>query len=233
VDYAISIPYEQINNHLVGDIKALGGMDGILNFKDGDTLVFSQQEFIINQVTSPDYNNGWSDVVVLWDNGDWAYGTSDDIGDDDVLTPNDPTLTPPNLGPYDYSPGEKWDYAIYVPGYNDHLLDPSVPNKRIGIWSINIDTDKIVTLSFIQEINYYETLYVRNGFTCGGTNIYYDPLVKVGNLVPNYSIIPQEIKTASTKFDGGGTRFYDNRDSYIVPEQGDKYIKFTKTGVFT
>jgi hypothetical protein len=58
-------------------------------------------------------------------------------------------------------------------------------------------------------------------------------VVKSGLTLPNYSIIPQEIRVISTIFDGGGTRFASYRDQYIVPEQGDKYIKFTKTGVFT
>ena len=90
-----------------------------------------------------------------------------------------------------------------------------------------------ISLPFVQTLNYNDSVYVRNGFTYGGTNIYYDPVIKPGNLIPNYSIIQQQIITESTKFDGGGTRFYDNRDQYALPEEGDKYIKFTKSGVFT
>jgi hypothetical protein len=58
-------------------------------------------------------------------------------------------------------------------------------------------------------------------------------VIKSGKSVPDYSLIPQQIRTTYTTFDGNGTRFYDNRDEYVVPEQGDKYIKFTKIGVFT
>lgn len=130
------------------------------------------------------------------------------------------------------TPGLGWDAASYVPGYNEHLLDPNIPNKRIGVWRINISDADVVTLTFIQEININNTLYVRSGFTYGGTTIYYDPVVKTGFLYPNYSIIPQEVKTTYTTFDGNGTRFFSNRDTYTVPRSNDKYIKFGKLGVF-
>jgi hypothetical protein len=63
-------------------------------------------------------------------------------------------------------------------------------------------------------------------------NVYYDPVVKTNNTVPNYSEIPQEIRTTSTVFDGNGTLFYDFRDSYVVPGQGNKYLKFPRVNVF-
>jgi hypothetical protein len=107
-----------------------------------------------------------------------------------------------------------------------------VADERIGIWRINIAADNMVTLTFIQEVSFYNKLYVRNGYTYGATNIYYDPVIKPGNLIPNYSIIPEEVKILSTQFDGNGTRFYSYRDSYTIPEAGDKYIKFSKLGVF-
>jgi hypothetical protein len=72
----------------------------------------------------------------------------------------------------------------------------------------------------------------QNGFTHGGVNVYYDPIVKINNTVPNYSEIPQEIRTISTIFDGNGTLFYDYRDSYIVPGQGNKFLKFPRQNVF-
>jgi hypothetical protein len=81
-------------------------------------------------------------------------------------------------------------------------------------------------------MNYYDTVFVRNGFTHGGTNVFYDPIVKEGNTLPNYSVIPEQITTTYTTFDGNGTRFLSYRDQYAIPEQGDKYIKFGKNGVF-
>jgi hypothetical protein len=89
------------------------------------------------------------------------------------------------------------------------------------------------TLTFVPQPNYNNAIYVRNGFTHGGVNVYFDPIVKNNNTVPNYSEIPQQIKTTSTIFDGNGTLFYDYRDTYVVPEQGNKYLIFPRINVFT
>lgn len=88
------------------------------------------------------------------------------------------------------------------------------------------------TITFIPQPNYNNNIYVRNGFTHGGVNVYYDPVIKSTNTVPNYSEIPQEVATTSTIFDGNGTLFYDYRDTYVVPEQGNKYLVFPRLNVF-
>ena len=196
----------------------MGGFDGINNIKSGQLVVFAQQEFFRDQNDVGSYNQGWSQVQTLWDEVPWDY----DVNTEDNNNPGgDPT------------PGIGWDQAAYVPGFNENNFDPQIENQRIGVWEVSINEDNIVTLTFVKTITPYQKLYVRNGFTYGATNIYYDPIVKPNNLIPNYSIIPQQIKIQYTTFDGNGTRFYDNRDEYVLPESGDKYIKFTKTGVFT
>lgn len=255
VDFAISTAYEDINDHYLQDIKNAGGMDGIKNIKDGQTIVFAKQEYTAPGSTLVDYNQGWSNVRVLWDQVGWAFNI--DTSDADNSIPS-----------ADTTPGQEWDQANYIPGHNEYIIGttyadgttgfPTSPsdgaltmvngityhydddsslwrlaNQRAAVWQINIDADNIVTLTLIKGIDYYDTVYVRNGFTYGGTNIYFDPVVKSDKTVPNYSIVPQQIRTIYTTFDQNGTRFYDNRDSYVVPEQGDKYIKFTKIGVFT
>lgn len=217
VDYAVSDPYEEINNRpRAFIIERLSGLDGIKNFKNGQTLVFAEQEFRRAQSDIGDYNQGWTDVETLWDEDDWDFdgGTPGNIGE----------VTLDDL---------KWDAADYVPGSRENSIDPNVPNQRAGIWRININSEDIVTLTFVQSISFYQSVFVRYGFNYGTTNIYFDPLVKPNLSLPNYSRIVQEIRTTYTSFDGNGTRFYDNRDEYSVPGQGDKYIKFAKTGVFT
>jgi hypothetical protein len=209
VDYAVSDAYESINNRLKSNIvENLEGLDGIKNFKDGQTLVFAEQEFRRDQTDLGDYNQGWSDVETLWDGENWDWDSNTAITTDD-------------LG---------WDAATYVPGLEENEIDPLIPNKRAGIWRININEEDIVTLTFIQSINYYQSVFVRFGFTYGTLNIFYNPEIEP---VPKYSIILQQVRTQYTTFDGNGTRFYDNRDEYVLPGTGDKYIKFTKTGVFT
>ena len=227
VDFAVTTPFEELNNRYLDEIKAAGGLDGIKNIKDGMHLVFATQEFYSSQGDLGDRNQGWAQVNILWDYDGWAYNA--DTSDDDY------TLPPPgtNADNTDTTPGEQWDSATYVPGFVEYDLQLSADNQRIGIWEINISDEGLVTLTFAQAISFYDKLYVRNGFTYGGTNIYYDPIVKAGNTVANYSIIPQQLRTTYTTFDGNGTRFFDNRDEYTLPESGDKYIKFTKLGVFT
>lgn len=280
VDYAISIPFDDVNKNSIITIRRSGGFDGIRNIKNGQTLVFAQQEFRLGQGDIGDYNQGWTNVRTLWDDEAWDYDV--DISDNPYteqygyLVVNWTPSTTIQIGytvlyngnyyraeltyntgsifstttvvgtetvtaltaidrprPPDTTIALAWDAANYVPGYNENLLDSRIDNQRIGVWQVNIDNDGIVTLTFVRTINYYQKLYVRNGFTYGATSIYYDPIVKEGLLIPNYSIIPEQINTRYTTFDGNGTRFYDNRDEYALPEQGDKYIKFTKTGVFT
>jgi len=206
VDFALSIPFELVNKNSIISIRALGGFDGLRNIKSGQTIVFAEQEFFRDQNDVGDYNQGWSQVQTLWDGDLWDFN-------------GNPIIT--------------WDQAQYVPGYNENNFNPAIANQRIGIWAVTIDEDNIVTLEFVQTVTPYQKLYVRNGFTYGGTNIYYDPIVKPNRIIPNYSIIPQQIRTQYTTFDGNGTRFFDNRDEYVLPGTGDKYIKFTKTGVFT
>ena len=225
VDYAVNISFDSINQRSVADIISSGALDSMSSFSDGDTLVFYRQEFATG--VGDTYNQGWTDVQTLW-----ARNTDTSDADN-----TDPLLdTTPGLA-WD---SDAWDASGYVPGYNEHLLNPLTANKRIGIWRINIAQgntpsvdENLVTLTFVQSMEYFDTVYVRRGYTHGGTNIYYNPVIKEGNLVPNYSIIPQQVDIVSTRFDGNGTRFLSYRDEYTVPGAGDKYIKFANTGVFT
>lgn len=208
VDYALSKSFEEIHKKSIDYINNNGGLDGIKTWKDGELIAFAQQEYSIGG----DVDEGWAKALTIWDDEPWDY-------DESLVDLINPLA---------------WDAAEYVPGYNENLLDPEVDNQRIGIWQINIDSDEIVTLTFVSTISYYNKLFVKNGFTYGRVNIFYDPIIKSGNILPNYSIIPEEVKTVveSTRFDGNGTRFRNNRINYVVPEEGDKYIKFSKLGVF-
>lgn len=251
VDYAVNISFEEINDRSITSINLLGGLDGITKYNDGDRIVFFQQEFTTGATVGDVYNLGWSNVRASWGMEPWDSDegtpgnvgpvTSDDLGwDAATYIPgyNEFILGTryPN-GSVGFPAGPTNNQIAVVAGqtygYNSSTGFWEVANQRIGIWEINIDIENIVTCAFVRSLSYYNKVYVRNGFTHGGTNIYYDPVVKSGKTLPNYSIIPQQIKTIYTIFDGGGTKFLTYRDSYHVPEQGDKYIKFAKNGVFT
>lgn len=212
VNYAVSTAFSLINQHTVGFIRSNGGLDGINDFADGDRLVFAQQEFFLDQTDIGSYDQGWNRVDILWDDSPW---------DDDNETAT-------------VSDDQGWDQGSPVPGFVEHSLDSDVVDQRIGIWEISVDAETdIVTLTSVQEIEYYDTVFVRNGNTYGRSNIYYDPIVKAGSTLPNYSVISENIDIQGTTFDGNGTRFFNFRDSFSAPNSGDKYIKFTKTNVFT
>ena len=302
VDYAVNVPFEQINQRSVAEIYKQGGLDGIKSFSDGQTLVFFNQEFINPGAATSGYNDGWNIATAIWDMENWDW-------DNDT-----PLIGTDDLG---------WDASGYVLGYQEWLAarinvgtaaNPiyyyPVANRRIGVWTVNVSSENIVTLTFKQEINFDNTVYVRNGITHSGQRIYYDRSTASGlNTIPHYSLLknaqtvnvsasltavidrtgqvtsviinsggsgyksapnlvftggqgagavataivqngsivgirltsggagyistPYIVATVFTTFDNNSTRFFNYRDSYSVPEQGDKYIKFAKTGVFT
>jgi hypothetical protein len=287
VDYAVNIPFQNINERTIGEISAVGGLDGITSFKAGEKLVFFEQEFSTGVINISDPNQGWTDSSAPWDDLD--------VNDAD----------------WDYNGTQGWDPANYVPGYDAWLssrivdsggnVSYSAFNQRIGIWSIHIDSSDYVRLELanviatvssyasnttgygsnvtvtsteglfvgmpvrgagisnitvitdiiggnitiypsittlganivcVPSLNYNDSVYVRNGFTHGGVNIYYDPYIKEDKLVPSFSEIPQEIKTTGTIFDGDGTKFYDYRVNYVIPGQGEQAVRFPRLNVF-
>jgi hypothetical protein len=294
VDYAVNTPFQNINERTIGEINAIGGLDGITTFKAGEKLVFFEQEFSTGVINISDPNQGWTDSSAPWDDPD--------VNDAD----------------WDYNGTQGWDPAIYVPGYNAWLSSKVVHsanviygefgnvsyntiNQRISIWSIHIDSSDYVRLELanviatvssyasnttgygsnitvtstdglfvgmpirgtgitggsiitdiiganitiypsittlganitcVPQLNYNDTVYVRNGFTHGGVNLYYDPVVKEDKLVPSFSEIPQEIRTTGTVFDGDGTKFYDYRVNYVIPGQGEQAVRFPRLNVF-
>jgi len=291
VDYAIDIPYDLIHNRSVDFIKnQLGGLDGIKNFDSGQTLIFFQQEFPYENTLISDYNNGWSDIQVLWGASGWdrdtdltdnpyvnvrtwtantsyqpgqtviynavpytvvtAFTSGSAFAIDQILLGSfdstkfdrltlesenpKPNLIPAPVyqGPAVVTTEVGWDQASYVPGFIEHSLNSTTPNRRAGIWRININTDNIVTLEFVRTMNFNDRLYVRNGNTHGSTNVYYDPVVRDNNTVPGYTTLTQQLNIRTTTFDGAGTRFLSQRDKYTLPEENNKYIKFGKLGVF-
>lgn len=245
VDYAVTASFDSINGKTVREISSTGVMDEATDFQDGDTIVFFNQEFNLDQMDVDEYNQGWYYSKSFWSGEPWEDGqltipTEDDIG---------------------------WDESGYIPGYVEHLMDaglpsttfgfPSnpqdrqlftkdeviyvydsesdtwkIPNQRAGIWQVRVTPSNTVLLYFIKTVEYYERLYVREGARYGRKNIYYNPIIQENRNFPSYTELGQTITIDYTTFDGNGTRFFDNRDNSIIPGEGNKYIKFNKTNVF-
>lgn len=196
--YALSVPFDSINNKFRSQIPLL---DGVRTYQSGETIVFVKQELYPGNTTG---NDGWNLIDDLF------------IGDDVSF----------DVDTFD-------DYEI-VPGYVAHASDSTIPNKRAGIWRIDIADDELITLTFVKEIVINQAVKVISGTSHAGTYVVYDPVLKTGNTVPDYT--PQNAYQNNsgkrTRFDGSTTRFYDHRDNYAEPETGDKYIKFPQIGVY-
>jgi hypothetical protein len=227
--YAVSgIPFDNINGQTVNHVRSLGGLDGVTSFQDGDTLIFLQQEdyspvsnpFIINNV-----NEGWN-----YPDGSVVPGfVEKDRG----------------LSVVNYRAGV-WRVTITTP---DNLVIPTQSsdfgNDLVGFdtrqYDFSIDWDnppafptQLVTLEFVEEVIPGEQVQINGGTTRGQSIVFYDPTLHVNRSVPEY--IPVTYQTGVvqtfTKFDNNGTKFFNHRDTYSVPESNNKYLKFPKIGVF-
>jgi hypothetical protein len=204
VDYALSVAFSEINGRSVDYINAAGGLDGITNFQNGDTLVFAQQEGFAG---SPPYD-GWVEY-------------QDGFIGNDLLT---------GVNGYD---SEGYDNYSLIPGFLSKALGTSTTNQQGGIWQVNI-INNIVNLTFVQEIETNQRIRVMFGQTYGGAILYYNPILTIGHSVPYYSVFKIQGSSfpARTTFNGDTTKFFSGRDTYYTPGSNDKYVKFPQYGVF-
>jgi len=122
-----------------------------------------------------------------------------------------------------------FDRLEAIPGYVESI-NTGISNQRAGIWQVNISDDGLVSLDFQRQILPGQVITVISETT----KLIYDPLIKPGKTVPEYSLVTSNLadSTQNTSFDEEGTRFVSNRDSYTSPGDLDQYLKFPKTGVF-
>jgi hypothetical protein len=116
-------------------------------------------------------------------------------------------------------------------GLDGNTVVTDILGSNISVYPAAV-TNNTGLVNFIPMASYNDVIYVRNGRSRGGVNIYYDPVIEAGALVPSWSKITQQIRTSGTTFDGDGTKFYDFRDSYITPGQGESAVRFPRLNVF-
>ena len=205
VTYAVSVPYSQINGRPVDYIVANSGIDGIDNFADGETIVFTQQE----QFEDAGPYDGWVDYSASY------------IGDNTETT----AIEGYDSGSYD-------TYTI-VPGFLEKSQGTSAVNRRGGIWRIDI-TNGIVNLTFVQEITVYERVRILFGKTLSSAILTYSLDLVPGQTVPFYKVFTSNpALRIRTTFNNDTTKFFTLRDQYYEPGSEDKYVKFPQYGVFT
>ena len=84
------------------------------------------------------------------------------------------------------------------------------------------------------EIEVNKKIQVLLGGTYGGSIIYYDQTLGIGQSVPYYSVYRYQsnVLAVPTTFNGDTTKFFTYRDHYYTPNSNDKYVKFPQFGVF-
>lgn len=229
VTYGVrGLPFDNINNKTVDYVRGLGGLDGITSFQDGDTLVFLQQEnysTVNNPFIIINPNEGWNytDGTVVpgfteKDRGLSAINYRAGVWRVRITTPDGVVV-----------PDQASDFGNNLVGFDTRVYDFSVdwPNPPAF-------PDQLITLEFVEEVIPGDQVQINLGTTVGQSLVFYDPTLKTGNSVPEYSAVTYQtgVVTTFTKFDNNGTRFIGNQDTYAAPEQNNKYLKFPKFGVF-
>jgi hypothetical protein len=120
------------------------------------------------------------------------------------------------------------DFGSDSIGFDTRTWDP-----LLGWLNAPPTPTQIVQLSLYSPVRLQEKIQINQGVSLGSTIIYYDPILKPGLSVPEYTRLSGSTSgTDATIFDTTKTKFINNRDSYLAPEEQDKYIKFPKIGVF-
>jgi hypothetical protein len=205
VNYAVVVPFSEINGKPVSYVKSKLSLDGSSNVYNGDTLIFYKQE----QFQNVDLYDGWVSYTNSW------------IGDN---------ITTPDVEGYDEG---TYDTYTLIPGYLEKVQGTSPTNQRSGVWIINIVND-IVFLTPSTEVNTNDRVQILDGKTFKSSIVFYDPILRAGQTVPTYRIFnTMNVSIGNpTTFNNGTTRFISNRDQYYKPRTQDKYLKFPQTGAF-
>ena len=248
VDFAVTVPFYQINNVTAASLRASGVIDGYRGDLNGKTLVFYQQE---NYANISDFQNinGWAQVVPQFD--DPTFG--DNFETYNVVTgQTELATTPITWAPFvarSINDVVSYNGVIYMcvtahdnsyPIFPRDFYAPLTSDsqyQRAGVWRMTEESSGVITLEFVKEIVYsasapFASVKVQLGVTFGGSLITLVPAAQLGvtYTVPGY--INQDaliLDLDGTVFDASTTEFFDkNTDSYLEADQGDKYIVFNK-----
>lgn len=233
VDFAVSVPFDEINGRTLGYILGAGGIDGAIDIQDGDTLIFARQE---------NYNAIAAKTIIVrdpWDGNPFDSEGYNESGQAQGPYTSDNHGWNSNGAFYDVDgfAARSYDQSAVIPGYYDKINNPGsgIQNQRAGIWQVQIDEDTgLVTLQFIKEVELGQYVFVRRGYTYGMSQLFYDPNVKIGLTAPDYSLLNADsrLTNSPTLFDNNATRFFNDRDEYMPANEGNVSLKFPKTNLY-
>ena len=224
VDYGVKgLSYYMINNQSYSSIVARGGLDGVVNFTNGQKIVFLQQE---NYAGETHVADGWLN------NSNIIPGYNEYVNGSTI--PNGTAGFPTN--PTEHQTTAVNGVVYFFTNYDNQgvLLNAGVwrtANLRASVWRINISNSNVVTLTFDQLVFPGNRVQINGGTSISNTIVYYDTSLKPGNSVPSYTLIPTLLASSNTRFDNYGTKFFSDRDKYTVPGDGDVWLKFPKRNV--
>ena len=207
VDYATELAFVDINQCSIDYINSLGGIDGPVDSTfNGKTLIFVRQEEYVNPRVA--HQPG-----VLTEDEAWTYW----------------------VDPYDTTPysadGDLYDESYVVPGQLAHDKDPLIPNERMAIWQITIQSDNFVKLTLLKLTNTYDSVTVVNGEEYAGDTLYVPSCPVGGYMFINWQPIPT-FTTTPTVFDHDSLKFIDPSDEYIaVSNEYDQYLVWPKRNI--
>jgi hypothetical protein len=213
VDIATDLAYSDVNNRTLDYINNLGGLDGIINGINGNTLIFVKQQDYNgppgSNYATPD--DAWQDYLFPYDSGRFDQGEPGPV---------------PEVPPAPSYPTEDFDEAVTVPSGDGSSL-----NDRMAIYTISVDpVTEFVSLTlttptepdeFVQVIrgNFYRSAQLRHPTAPGPglTEISWLPL--------------ETVVTEETFFDEGSVAFTEPVDMYDPTDQFDKYLVFPKSNI--
>jgi hypothetical protein len=228
--YGTVLAFNMINNQTVSQINSKGGIDGITDFKNGDTLIFVKQENYAGETALYD---GWFDNGII--PGWYEFIHSASIANGTSLFPTNPVV------------GQVAHINnVYYMFTSDNVW--KIANLRAGIWTINIDNSNNVTLTpatflrisghgvsdvqYISSIQAGDQVQIVKGNNYSDSVVTYSAILLPGNSVPTYIQVTDMLSAPNdvTRFDAYGTRFINNRTIYQDPESKDTWLKFPYNG---
>jgi Putative Ig domain len=240
VTYGIrGLAFNMINNQTVSQINARGGLDGVTNYSNGETLIFLQQE---NYAGETGLYDGWIGTSII-------PGFTENLNSINISSGTAGLPSSPSVGQVAVVNNVYYMFSVnYDSNGNVTSTAWKIANLRANVWKINIDINNKVTLTpstFLRKVGSGTSLtqvnsmivasdrvQINHGQTQSESIVYYNTALSGGNSVPEYTNIPTMLADAvnNTRFDGYGTRFINNRISHEEPESGDIWLKFPSTG---